>query len=215
MRCLVAHPSQRYADMQPEGVEGNQFSYHLRALERQRLIKRTKNGYALTAHGIIYSSGVSFETFAERIQPKIVTLTVCKNNEGKYLVYRRGRQPFIGLFGFPYGKIHLGENIESAAHRELAEKTGIDADLTQRGIMYHLVRDGEGNIIAHMLFHIFVGTNVRGSSVPATEYGDIYWKTERELLKDSPIPGVKDVLSIIKSRKPGILFEEHEATYAE
>lgn len=214
MRRLSENTCLRYADIQPEGVEGNQFSYHLRSLEKQSFIKRCKDGYQLTPKGMVFTGSVSFETFQPRIQPKIVTLVVCKNPEGKYLVYKRNRQPFIGAYGFPYGKIHMGERIEQAAKRELGEKTGVTAKLVKKGVMYLLVKNRDGETIAHTLFHIFLGSDIAGDPLSRTEYGNIHLKTEKELLTESPMPGVPEVLKIAKSKAPGIIFEEHEVVAA-
>ena len=214
MRTLTVNTCLRYADIQPEGVEGNQFSYHLQALLKQKLIKRCTGGYALTADGMLYTSSVTFETYLVRSQAKVATLVICKNDKGEYLTYHRRRQPFIGMYGFPYGKIHLGEKVQEAAERELAEKTGISVKLEQRAIMYLLVRDAEGETIAHTMFHIFIGTDLKGSIVPETGYGLIEWKNEKALLKERIMPGVQQVLKIIKSKKPGLLFEEHEIVLA-
>lgn len=210
MRKLTVNTCLRYADIQPEGVEGNQFSYHLKTLIQQKLIKRCPGGYTLTPDGMLYTSSVTFETFMVRSQAKVATLVICKNDHGEYLTYHRKRQPFIGMFGFPYGKIHMGETVEQAAMRELSEKTGISATLTHRAIMYLLVRDEDTHVIAHTMFHIFIGSDLRGTPIPQTGYGLITWKTEKELLKEKHMPGVVEVLKLIKSKKPGLLFEEHE-----
>lgn len=214
MRKLTVNTCLRYADIQPEGVEGNQFSYHLKTLIKQKLIKRCQGGYTLTSEGMLYTSSVTFETFMVRSQAKVATLVICKNDRGEYLTYHRRRQPFIGMYGFPYGKIHMGERVEEAALRELAEKTGISATLTQRAIMYLLVKNDEGEVTAHTMFHIFTGENLKGTVMPETGYGQISWKSEKDLVKVNPMPGVLEVLKLIKSKKPGLLFEEHEIVLA-
>lgn len=45
--------------------------------------------------------------------------------DGKVLLVRRANPPDAGKWGFPGGKIELGESIEDAALRELYEETGV------------------------------------------------------------------------------------------
>ncbi|CAO3426620.1 NUDIX hydrolase [Azospirillum endophyticum] len=49
-------------------------------------------------------------------------------HDGKILLVRRANPPDVGRWGFPGGKIEVGEIIENAAVRELREETGIDAE---------------------------------------------------------------------------------------
>ncbi|MBN9081320.1 MAG: NUDIX hydrolase [Rhizobiales bacterium] len=45
--------------------------------------------------------------------------------DDRVLLVRRANPPDVGLWGFPGGKIDLGESIEAAAVRELFEETSI------------------------------------------------------------------------------------------
>ena len=210
LRKLVGSRALRYADIKPPRVEGNQFSYHLKTLIRRGYVAKKETGYALTTKGVHYSTQVSFEHFSVRIQPKIATLIVARNSKGEYLTYRRNKQPFLNMDGFAYGKVHLGERIEGAAERELKEKAGITADLVQKGIMYLLVTDKEGEVIAHTLFHVFLGTSPKGETVQESPIGKIRWLSEKELLKQNIMPGVPEALKIAKSASRCLLFEEYE-----
>src|SRR5437899_3164953 len=107
---LMRHHDRRYANLKPEDVEGNLFMYHLRQLiSKDWVAKREDGHYELTAAGHRHVDGLSFNTLTPRAQPRIVTLLVCRNKAGEYLFLRRKRQPLLGMVGFPYGKIHLGE----------------------------------------------------------------------------------------------------------
>jgi 8-oxo-dGTP diphosphatase len=210
MKMLTNNKSLRYAQMKPLGVEGNQFSYHLNALQNEKFVFKKDGEYSLTTKGVRYSTQVNFEQFFIRIQPKIVTLVVCKNKDGEYLLYKRGKLPFLGKVGFPYGKIHLGENVKEAAERELKEKTGISATLSQKGIMYLTVVDEIGEIITHMLCHIFEGKKPKGDLLKNPPFGEIFWMSEKGLLNEEIMPGVMEVLEIAKSKSKCLIFRECE-----
>ncbi len=48
-------------------------------------------------------------------------------HQNRILLIRRANRPDAGRWAFPGGKIRAGETILAAAHRELAEETGVQA----------------------------------------------------------------------------------------
>ncbi|MDO8638731.1 MAG: NUDIX domain-containing protein, partial [Candidatus Daviesbacteria bacterium] len=131
---LITNPFLPFSKLKSKEIESNLFIYHLKQLILEGLVKKKADGkYELTSEGIGFTDRLSLSNFKPRIQPKIITLIVCQNKNGEFLLYKRGKQPFLGYTGFPYGKIHLGEKITQAAERELKEKTGLFAKLNHRG----------------------------------------------------------------------------------
>lgn len=198
----------RYKSLKPSNIQSNQFSYHLKSLVRQGYVEKEKNEYCLSTKGLEFCTSVNFEYFFVRAQPKIVTILVCRDKEGRYLLYQRNKQPFIGMYGFPYGKIHMGESIQNAAERELKEKTGLTAQLKQKGMMYLTVLDAKGEIIAHMLCHVFVGKNIKGEQNEGG-YGKLMWVSKRGLSHLNIMPGVSAVLEMSERKSSTLQFEEH------
>lgn len=186
----------RYRDIKPKDVEGNLFAYHLGQLLKQDLVAHRENHYSLTAAGLRYVGQLSSLTEQPRIQPKIVTQIVCQNPKGEWLLYRRNRQPFKGLVGFPYGKIHLGETIQEAASRELQEKTGLSATLTHIGEAYVITRQ-KNELISHMLFHIFQAASVRGDLVEEGDYGQFFWQSITAPKSKQYFPGFHEIYQAI------------------
>src|SRR5690606_3067416 len=58
------------------------------------------------------------------VRPVMATIAVVYH-EGRILLVRRANPPDAGFWGFPGGKIEVGERIEDAAVRELFEETGV------------------------------------------------------------------------------------------
>ncbi|MBI2048546.1 MAG: NUDIX hydrolase [Parcubacteria group bacterium] len=209
LKKLSENKVARYAQIKPPHIEGNQFSYHLKTLIRRGYVCRKGAGYALTTKGLHHATQVTFEHFSIRMQPRIATLIVCKNTKNEYLVYTRKKQPFLNMDGFPFGKVHLGEKITDAVERELQEKTGLTAQLKQKGIMYLLVTDAAHEVIAHTLFHVFVGTKLRGDLLPESSIGSMRWLSEKELMRQPIMPGVLETLRIAKNPSQSLVFEEY------
>jgi ADP-ribose pyrophosphatase YjhB (NUDIX family) len=203
---LIHYPERRYADLKPDEVEGNLFMYHLRQLMAAGwVIKREDGKYELTPDGLRYAESLSLKTFSPRIQPRIVTLLVCRNEVGEVLLYRRHRQPLIGLSGFPYGKIHLGETILEAAGRELSEKTGLAARLTHRGDGYITTYVG-AEMVSQIMFHLFEGTQIKGQLLRHVD-GEAHWITEAEIAEHKTLPSVIDLLRLLETHKERFFTE--------
>ena len=123
---LMTHATRRFSELRAEGVESNLFQYHLRHIIRKGLVEKCDKGYRLAPQGLYYADRYSREYKGERPQPKLITVIVLKNNRGEVLLQQKSRQPWIGQYHLPAGKIHIGEATLAAAVRELKEKTGID-----------------------------------------------------------------------------------------
>jgi len=206
LREITLGGPRRFAQMKPKRVDGNQFVYHLRALARAGYVSPWQGKYILTPLGKRYAERVSLEGYQERIQPKIVTLLVLKNAKGEHLLYKRMRVPFRYLIGFPYGKIHLGERLEEAAQRELAEKTGLSAKLVMRGSVYLTVHDEE-ELLTHTLVHVFVGKNPKGTLREHMPSGDCLWAKAGEIPKEKLMPGVSQILKLLELGKKSFFAE--------
>ncbi len=200
---LALSDRRRFSELKPKGAESNLFIYHLKNLIKSGLVKKLDQGYSLTTAGERYVDKLSLADLRVRFQPKIVTVILCKNKHGEYLVYRRKRQPFFGMECFPYGKIHFGETIAGAANRELLEKTGVTARLTHRGDAYLTVRKN-GELVSHMLCHVFIGTNPTGELLAESDIGACAWKDPRQIKAKDLIPGFFGIFRYAKT--PGKPF---------
>lgn len=63
----------------------------------------------------------------------IVGVGVVVIREDRVLLIRRGQAPWLGEWSIPGGAQELGETVAEAAHREVAEETGIAIDI--RGLI--------------------------------------------------------------------------------
>lgn len=208
LHTLTLTDKARYSQIKPQGIESNLFIYHLKQTIRDQLVLKNEDGsYSLSNGGQAYVDTVSLSNFKLRSQPKIVNLIACSNNRGQWLLYKRKHQPFIGLVGFPYGKIHLGETIKQSSERELHEKTDLQVQLEHRGDVYITVYQG-GHLIIHTLFHIHEGKNPTGSLKEETDIGFCFWSDVESRRPDLYFPGFLEVLKLIKKPTSERFFEE-------
>lgn len=208
LQLLILNPHLRYADLKPREIEGNLFMYHLKQLIADGLVEKNTNGrYQLTAKGKLYSDRLSLKSLTPRVQPRIVTLMAVEDGSGNWLLYRRKRQPLIGMAGFPYGKIHIGESIKQAAERELREKTGLVADLEHRGDGYATTTQS-GESVSEILFHMFYGCNPRGELLQRSQIGEPFWGRLEDLKVGEVMPNAPSLLKLVQGYDGSRFFAE-------
>jgi ADP-ribose pyrophosphatase YjhB (NUDIX family) len=61
--------------------------------------------------------------------PPVTTYAFVRDGDGRYLVLRRAKDPFLGAWDLPGGFVEPGETPADAVRREIAEETGLDVEL--------------------------------------------------------------------------------------
>ncbi len=103
--------------------------------------------------------------------PILSTLVYCLDN-GRVLLMRRNKEPNLGLWVAPGGKIEAGESPSDCAARELREETGLSAGkLRFRGLITEVSPQPHWQ---WMLF-FYVATNLSGNLTGDRREGDFRW----------------------------------------
>ena len=82
----------------------------------------------------------------------------CAAGRREVLLIERGKGALRGLWSLPGGHVEPGETVREAVMRELAEETGIAAEL--RGlvdVVDVIARDSNGELRAHYILSVFFG----------------------------------------------------------
>ncbi|MCA9309246.1 NUDIX hydrolase [Candidatus Saccharibacteria bacterium] len=142
---LIYAKELRNRDMRPPHTESNLYQYHLKRLVDSGYVEHDESGYTLSGKGLQYADKHSSDLKEQRPQPKLVTILRLENEKGEILLVPRKKQPFIGMYNLPSGKIHEGETLLSAGQRELREKVGAKEhiELTPAGAVHLTITDGE------------------------------------------------------------------------
>jgi 8-oxo-dGTP diphosphatase len=101
----------------------------------------------------------------------ILGASACVWCDGKVLLIQRGKQPGKGLWSLPGGKVEIGEQVESAAVRELFEETQVVADLAHAMGPFEVWRDG---ILIYSIT-CFAGHYVSGEAVAGSDAAEVAW----------------------------------------
>jgi 8-oxo-dGTP diphosphatase len=101
----------------------------------------------------------------------ILGASACVWRDGKVLLIQRGKQPGKGLWSLPGGKVEIGEQVESAAVRELFEETQVVADLAHAMGPFEVWRDG---ILIYSIT-CFAGHYVSGEAVAGSDAAEVAW----------------------------------------
>lgn len=210
---LVGSDSLRYSELKPKNIEANLFMYHLGELIKSGLVEKTDKAYSLTPEGKLMAARFSVREQKLRIMPSTISVIVIRSIKGRWLIYERLRQPFIGSLGWPSGKIHIGETLKVAAEREVSEKCNYDnIDLTLRG-EFSLVEESQDNIyVNHVIGHVW-STTVDDEQVFDNHAGKTFWVDDwRELPYDKFISGFKEIVDAMESKQLFLLDLKFQIT---
>jgi hypothetical protein len=169
-----------YSDLLVEGLSGNSFLYHLKALTRQKLITKNGASYELTSLGQLVLDGLSYETSRFRIRPTSGVFLCARTQAGEYMLYRSDRQPFIGKAGFVFGKSRVGQDF-SAMIQRVASRREITHYTNLRSAPISIMYEREGSVVSHrtgLFVMVDVATSLDDRVTPA---GTTFWSKIKDV----------------------------------
>lgn len=95
--------------------------------------------------------------------------------DDEVLMVKRGRAPNAGLWSFPGGKIEAGERLEEAVLRELAEETGIEAEVRGPVTVLDVIAREAGRLQYHYLLVVMRCDWRAGEPMAADDAADARW----------------------------------------
>lgn len=127
--------------------------------------------------------------------PPIAGVSMCVVKDNKVLLAKRGNANGYGLWSFPGGHVEKGEALRDAALRELAEETGINAEIVKLIDTIDIIhRDPAGEIEAHFVLSVFLGAWIGGDAVADSDASDVKWVSGDEAAELKTTPGTTELV---------------------
>ncbi len=102
----------------------------------------------------------------------------------RVLLIRRGNPPAAGQWGLPGGLLQLGESLQDALHREIAEECGIRVEIVDLVSLYEtVVRDSEERIAYHYVVADYLCHWLEGEITPGDDAQAVAWASADTIAK--------------------------------
>lgn len=135
------------------------------------------------------------------VQPRPSCHAVIFDENQRFLLVKRGGEPFRGWWGLPGGAVELGETVEQALIREVREETGLDVDIGpflryKDAISYaDGVAGNESRAVAfHYVILFFVAYVAGGRLQAASDASEARWVRWEERQCYPLVPGAEAVI---------------------
>jgi 8-oxo-dGTP diphosphatase len=121
-----------------------------------------------------------------------IRVAVLIEREGKFLLGQEATKIIYGLWNWQQGKVEKGENLESAALREIKEETGFEVELLRKLMVIDNPFFGTKEI------HVYLGKIIGGEQAYSKEeILDLQWFTKEEIFAMSDKLTNKWVIEVI------------------
>jgi len=102
---------------------------------------------------------------------------------GAVLLVRRGRPPYAGEWAIPGGRVRLGESLQAAAEREIAEETGVVIRAGEVPVFTfeHIERDAAGAVRFHYVVLDLPAEYLGGTPRAGDDAAEARWVAPGEL----------------------------------
>ncbi len=141
--------------------------------------------------------------------PRLPSVLVYLRRGDELLLMHRHKEPNLGLWVAPGGKVELDESPHETARREMYEETGLTVE--------HLEFRALGTEVSPLpdwqwLLFIYVATGFSGTLKPDLREGSLAWVTPERYLAELSIPQA-DALFAPLVLDPAVPFFEAKFTY--
>lgn len=101
--------------------------------------------------------------------------------DGRVLLVRRAKPPLEGRWSIPGGTVELGETLEHALVREMAEETGLEVEPLEVLIVFDRIEREGAEVAFHHVIVDYLCRRVSGEARAASDALEVAWATADEL----------------------------------
>lgn len=198
LRKLMHCEGMRFNELWGNESTSNRFAYHLKILVEDGLVEKRGEVYCLSHEGKKFCTYVEGETGEKSKFPLLGILAVIydeKNN--KYLMMKRTKEPFYGVWGLVGGKMKFDDYIEECGRREVLEETGLDCDIELRGIFSSKTYCNDELGYNHQMF-VILARNPSGELKIGGREGEGVWMKLEEIEKLDSFPDVLPIINMVR-----------------
>lgn len=211
LRQLLFRPNSRFSDLNVKGLTSDHFTFHVKRLVEEGWVEKIDDRYRLTTIGKEFANRMDTDNLTIERQAKTAVLLTGvqrdQNGQLQFLLQKRLKEPFFGLWGCPTGKVRWGETVEGAAQREFEEETGLTGQFFLKAIR-HKINCLEGDRILEDKFFYTFRVEVSDSRTlkPSIEGGENAWFLREEIKALKTFEDIWETLDLIES--PELRFVE-------
>lgn len=202
---LVDRPSLRFRDMRPPRVETNSYSYHIKLLQKNGLIKKEATDYSLTLDGMVCARQVEGR---QTDSPDVKVVVVIQDGYGGTLMTQNHQQPFINSWTLPRGVVELDDNsLMSVAQRIVVESGGpTNLSLDHVGDCYIRIRQDQATKLSSLVHVFYAAVDEQFGG------GSLDWIAPHKVVTLGVEPGIDQVIARTFFRDR-YFFEEFEVDW--
>lgn len=120
--------------------------------------------------------------------------------KGRVLLIRRGNPPFKGHYALPGGFVDVGETVENACRRELAEETSVVArELVPVGTYSDPARDPRGHSVSVVFATVLARARPKAGDDAAEAVWVRDWRSERLAFDHDQV--VRDAYRVLRRKR--------------
>ena len=116
-------------------------------------------------------------------------------SNGRVLLARRAKPPLLGRWSIPGGTVELGETLEEALVREMAEETGLEVEPLEVLTVFDRIEREGGDVVFHYVIVDYRCRHVSGTARAGSDAAEVCWASPDDLSRFDLTPKALEVVT--------------------